>query len=559
MRKQKNGPPYIDDWDEELYDILLSRFDELQKGRKLDAFQNFIETKHSLLESYGETVKEPRYKKEDMHGILAGISDIKTTDAMLEFILPNLIFTYLLWICKAINENSLNDKQKKLLKNLCYKHFTNISDQDLPSLLEIIEAVTTEESKEKKARENASQRTPSTKEKNYATLVRVLSQFLDNNVKYPDRVCFISNFKVLDKEALITAFVLNLCEEYTHNRYRMDVAFEVKESVHSFLQKTAEKATLPILIQLRDRLDKRPKAAQAVRAIDIYEAMCRKAFYIERIKKRAQNRTPINLVDLHEVVICLNSNLTSIKTALGISPGDMPFEIDELVYLTKEDISKIVERQHSESVRKLPSGISTNIPIVIRCVPMLGLFLIIEMQYPKGFLFKVIDTLGLFYCGNTHGTVDKANKGIPHVVELPVAQRTSTFADRMADYEDAIGHYELCVALAKSVLTDIEGNALLYCKELLGEDTDDAPDMEDRTLLHQYASFFNIPGKTVQKNGWMISTQNGLIEKTTQLFYAQNETLTPDQEKWRHYHDTGFTQIIQDASNRSENSADLKK
>lgn len=538
-KQKKNGSPYIDEWDEELYDILISRFDELQERRKSKSFKYYIEKKESILENYSGTVKKVRYEKKNMHGVISAILDLTMTDEMLDFTIPKLASKYLIWICEAVDIYSLNDRQKRLLNKFCVKYFNNKNENTLSTLSDFILAIQKENYKQKEAREKKNKKSPSVKERDYDTLEKVLSQFLNHDIRHIDRIGFIEDFDSFNLAVLTTVFVMELCQKYKY-QYNAKVAKTVKEIAQVTLQSpikyTDSKEVPPVLIRIKDNLKSTQKALYVVRAIELHEEMCRKISYMQRISKKSENRSPLNLVDLHEVAICLESNPGSIKNIFGITSGEILPSFDELVYLTKDDIEKMLE------YKELPYNITHNIPIIVRCVPLLGISLVLEISNPREFIFKVVDSLGLFYPAVRH-LGQTATNGIPHVLEMPSFLKTKgqgSMTDAffrsdklMREYENELSWYELCITLAKGILFDDE-EPLPCCEKLLGSDPYDDT-TENKILINQYEAVFNISEKSKTKGcDWNIETQNGLIEKTVRSFYEWKKT--PKSSKFDQFH-----------------------
>lgn len=214
----------------------------------------------------------------------------------------------------------------------------------------------------------------------------------------------------------------------------------------------------------------------------------------EWAKTKLRNRASINLTDLHELHLCLGESLDKL---LGIDvPADSSDNVlrnlennVEIVYLTENDVKNLLE------AKAPPPN-----PLVVRCIPLLGLYLVMRKRYQNHrcfFQYEVIDALGNF-CKDTE---NRCPKVISVFSDREVYGNSSNSAESVVNkevnkFKDAVAYYKKGCTLAKGII--ISG-----WRDYFSDRKDEPTHKGEPTewLFCDYTAFFNWNrNKSVQRS-----------------------------------------------------------
>lgn len=214
-----------------------------------------------------------------------------------------------------------------------------------------------------------------------------------------------------------------------------------------------------------------------------------------------ERRTAITLRDLHELHLCLDR---SVDDLFGIADPSM---VAEMIYLTDADIVNLYSAGKS---------VPDYVPLVVRCVPLLGIYLVLWRDYENNqprFRYKIIDVFGLFTAKNS-GDGSPQEILIADPIFEPYEDRNNQ-KNTVKIFKNAEAFFDRCCTLAKGIFVNNQGGALQYRKELLGKDPD-----ADNMLVHRQAAFFawDPIGAYDDLPSGSFDTKGKLFEKTIKTF-----------------------------------------
>lgn len=212
--------------------------------------------------------------------------------------------------------------------------------------------------------------------------------------------------------------------------------------------------------------------------------------------RRSENSVAASLTDLHELYRCSGKSLDEL---MGIPNSKM---VSQIVFLSEQDILRL----HSDFSKSTRLGTL----FIVRCVPLLGLSLLLWQEYEKGFLrfrYKIVDSLGILNNGTK-------SSGVPKEIPVPDPRTfedpsmTSNISDA---YINATELFSNLCQLVKGILESKSGKRSARANAYLGKDV--------KAEELPFSRYVKLCGVDDDSEGQPFRTESGTFENTIQLFF----------------------------------------